>query len=1772
MQNDSSNIKSPEQDDNQASLQIPLPQADEKKKCRFGIACRNQPKCEFDHTPSDKRTLSSQVQQIMTECQQQLQEYVPKVHQQHKTLIKNLHDEFAEDIDADEISVKRALLKEYELQMKTFDLTIQSLTNAPVPTNNYDAKHRLGAIKREIKRLQSHLPIYARRPELVEAVRSNRVLILKADTGSGKSTQLVQYLVDAGFAEQRQIVCTQPRRLAARALASRVAEEFGCNVGEEVGFHIGATRPRVSDSTKIRFVTDSVLLNSYHTDPTLSSYSVVIIDEAHERRVDTDLLFGIMKLCLRQRPDIKLIVMSATLDANLLGQYYEGSQLLEVAGRTFPIEDEYATDDNEQYVEAAVAKVYEIHDSKQPGDILVFLTGPDEIDRAVDTVQSRLKDAAVVLPLHGKLTEQESKRVFEPAPTNKRKIIFSTNVAETSVTIDGIRHVVESGMVKESMWDEKRKMQVLKIGNITQSSVKQRRGRAGRTSAGKCYHLYTQETYESFDVCPRAEILCIQPSIAVLKLKHLGVVDNIEKFDWLEPPSLESIRDAIKCLTWLNALDNAGKLTEIGRDMAKLGLSPMLSAMILQSIKKSCVSHVLALAGMLSVAQSVWWRSKDEQLKQLADEKRAYFSHDDDRGGDHIQLLKIFLEWNASERTSRSDWCRNNMINGKSMNIALEFANETARQLGNIKLDFSTPMFDQTLVENVLSCVTAGYFQNLAISNGSLRSGYQLASSDKINAQVHRSSTLTFAAQSPKFALYHDILNLNGVNCMTIMCPVELQAIPQGWLASLPQQPTDRAFVSHTFPNLGPTLLVACLGKRCAKKQQLEDALQAVLDVDYAQGTLTVWCQAKQLATAQQTLENLLRIEREKLVTEVEEYEIVSSTRVLLGEGGFPLLVLLENDYVKVVVRGLSANVTETQIEEKFRRCGKVRNVNFLQKSADGTSVSVTYYQCAHARDAVVRLSEETWNGRRITVGPANIRTSVHASAQNCKLKVQWFLTKSECNGKVHFTKQESAQQALEILQKRFNCQCRLKLDPRKPTVRCLWPSVPHTGMAIVDFSTEAEAQQILQHKTIGQMRIDANNKNTTSICIRRMAPELDEEDLKEQFPNCTKVDIFRGTKGVRLEKPDGADDDIRRLFNRFPSFQRTTVSVKPKLFSGRVEALAQFDDERDARTAIDEVNGRGGLIGAGKIRMSLVEQPENTKTSTKDDEYIVEISGLLPTTIEEDLLDELKKYPLADNLTRVIIFRKKLIEEENQQKNNTDKRALQGDLNKLTALFNSRVHFRSEPEININPATADGRVSAQVLYDNPDDVIKAMQLYKNPTNPELLKFSQYKLHLTPLNDHVIVLNAALSNAIKPKIEKAMKVIREMHLTDVKVQMREKGENAKKVTRIYIVGTDNLQIAKARNIFTQLMKGLEFRFHDPSWVSAIFDAKGKNFLKNLQERTKTYIWWSWTSTFLRIFGEDDACNQAYKEIDTFIQDVLASRKHPVTIPIPQESLRPCLKKASEFKKLGNDQASVDINMIKRVIYIYGEEKAVKECENRVRKQLASLPQLATTKKNTSNHPDCPFCMGVCEPPYALQQCGHIYCRGCLYDFFATRCDPTLSVNAFKIYCPVDGCNTPCLIRDIKSILGAEKMERLAKAAFQIYLKQPGVDLAQCIGIDCQQVYRPSLHPSKYTCDQCVKEYCVPCQVEYHVGLTCEEQKKLLSKLRDEELIIENLGILPIKQCPGCKALIEKYAGCNAVRCTRCTIAFCWLCNATDPVDAHPHFHDKSSPCYGKTFT
>ncbi|UJR19269.1 hypothetical protein I4U23_022398 [Adineta vaga] len=712
-----------------------------------------------------------------------------RTRQQHKELIANIRTQIKNSSLTDsERVLKQSLLQECESQLKTFDSAIRLLADSCEQKNELQKNERCRVLQREIKRLQSRLPIYARRDEIVNAVRANQVLIVKAQTGAGKSTQVVQYLVDAGLVGHGEIVCIQPRRFAARALADRVAEEFGCRVGEEVDTALHSETPSKSKSARIRFVTASVLLDEYRRDKRLSSYSIVIIDEAHERFIDTDLLFGVMKICLQQRSDIKLIVMSATLDIGLIRTYYGRSHVLEVAGRTYPIEDYFSVvDSDDNYVNQAILKACEIHESNQPGDILAFLTGPDEIDEATMEVERRLKDSAIVLPLHAKLHPDETKRIFERTPVNKRKIIFSTNVAETSVTIDGVQHVIESGMVKEMMWDEKLKMQALKIGRITQSSAIQRRGRAGRTSPGKCHYLYTRTTFKAMSVCPRAEILQMEPSIAVLKLMHFAAIDDVEKFHWLEAPSKESIRLAIRRLHWLKAIDlTSNRLTEIGQRMAQLGLLPMLSAMVLSATDKACINHVLVLAGMLNVSDSVWWRSRDMGARERAQKIRIDFFRDNQKDGDFILLLRIFLKWQTIKPNERKTWCENNSISMKALKIALEFANDIARQLRVDLPKFDQATLDRNLINEIMGCVKTGFFQNLAIFSNSTRVGYRLSSNVQgqpgINAKIYNLSSLFSNSSPPTYVLYHTILNLKHISCMVTLCPIEKSEIPKEWI------------------------------------------------------------------------------------------------------------------------------------------------------------------------------------------------------------------------------------------------------------------------------------------------------------------------------------------------------------------------------------------------------------------------------------------------------------------------------------------------------------------------------------------------------------------------------------------------------------------------------------------------------------------------------------------------------------------------------------------------------------------------------------------------------------------------------------------------------------------------------------------------------------------------------------------------------------------------------------------------------------------------------
>lgn len=472
------------------------------------------------------------------------------------------------------------------------------------------------------------LPIYKLRDDLIKAVTDNQILIVIGETGSGKTTQITQYLGECGFTARGKIGCTQPRRVAAMSVAKRVAEEFGCRLGQEVGYTI-RFEDCTSPETVIKYMTDGMLLRECLMEAELKTYSVIMLDEAHERTIHTDVLFGLLKTAVQKRPELKLIVTSATLDAVKFSQYFFEAPIFTIPGRTFPVEVLYTKEPETDYLDASLITVMQIHLREPPGDILLFLTGQEEIDTACEILYERMKSLGpdvpelIILPVYSALPSEMQTRIFDPAPAGSRKVVIATNIAETSLTIDGIFYVVDPGFVKQKVYNSKTGMDSLVVTPISQAAAKQRAGRAGRTGPGKCYRLYTERAYrDEMLPTPVPEIQRTNLATTVLQLKTMGINDLLH-FDFMDAPPVESLVMALEQLHSLSALDDEGLLTRLGRRMAEFPLEPNLSKMLIMSVALQCSDEILTIVSMLSV-QNVFYRPKDKQA--LADQKKAKFN------------------------------------------------------------------------------------------------------------------------------------------------------------------------------------------------------------------------------------------------------------------------------------------------------------------------------------------------------------------------------------------------------------------------------------------------------------------------------------------------------------------------------------------------------------------------------------------------------------------------------------------------------------------------------------------------------------------------------------------------------------------------------------------------------------------------------------------------------------------------------------------------------------------------------------------------------------------------------------------------------------------------------------------------------------------------------------------------------------------------------------------------------------------------------------------
>eukprot|EP00752_Nemacystus_decipiens_P012278 g10884.t1 len=733
-----------------------------------------------------------------------------------------------------------------------------------------------GRVPRKHQEQRKGLPIFAHKAGIIRAVKEHQTVVVVGETGSGKSTQIPQFLYEAGmtggalswgsgeklggtpsqpeqtpaaaangggksrrrFSGQGNvfkkakangakgggllIACTQPRRVAAVTVSKRVAAEVGCELGHVVGYTVRFD-DRTSKSTRIKYMTDGVLLREAMSDPLLSAYSAIVLDEAHERSLDTDILFGLVRRLQPKRPELKVIVMSATLDVDLFRSFFRDSVSLHVPGRTHPVDVMYATEDQDDYLDACLLTCLQIHeDEKGDGDVLVFLPGQDDIEALSQLLRENLAklraeksrelaaaaaDAAaaagedefrprgggdlhgsgdgllresMVCPVFAALPQEQQLEAFEPAPKGTRKFVLATNIAETSITINGIRFVVDSGKVKVRSFQASTGMEFLRSQDVSKAQATQRAGRAGREAPGVCYRLFREDSYLELGDAPTPEILRVNLAQVVLQLKVMGIEDP-STFDYVTAPSRAALLKALATLAMLGALDKTGRVTPDGKRMAALPLDPAFAHLLIRSTEPrfSCVKEVLTTVACLSAENLLFYPPKEEARREADDAHRAFAAYE----GDLPTLLRVYGAF-LKERKDPT-WCRRNFVNGRSVARAVDVRQQLAKILRErLKIDPEESCGAE--MSQYLRCLVSGLFTNVALrqpstSGGGGRRCYRTVIGGR-EAQIHPSSSLWRRNPPAKCVVFTELLSTSRDFIKTVT------AVDASWLRELVPQ------------------------------------------------------------------------------------------------------------------------------------------------------------------------------------------------------------------------------------------------------------------------------------------------------------------------------------------------------------------------------------------------------------------------------------------------------------------------------------------------------------------------------------------------------------------------------------------------------------------------------------------------------------------------------------------------------------------------------------------------------------------------------------------------------------------------------------------------------------------------------------------------------------------------------------------------------------------------------------------------------------------------
>ena len=936
------------------------------------------------------------VQVVRKHCQK-LEDIQAKINEARK----NLNDLYKARSAREEIAALEHKQEELQRQKREFTTALDGFRqrlDSLLKKDSYnrevqDLRKRFGV---ECCRLEKALPMYARRQEIVQLIQQNPVSILLAETGSGKSTQVVQYLMDSGLADHGTIVCTQPRKVAAVSLATHVSQEIASNVGKEVGYKAG-TRVKMSATTKVVYMTDHALLNECLTDPDLKAFSCVVVDEAHERSLFTDLLLSMVKRCVTRRPELRVVITSATIDPQVFVDFFGKCPIMKVSGRAFPVDVVWQNSaieekDFENYMEVAVSKAVEIHNKEPAGDILVFLTSAGEIQKCCDMFQQKMQNATnyKCFQLHGQLQADEQQKVFEPLERNKRKIVFATNCAETSITIDGIKYVIDTGVAKEMRYDAKRNIRSLDVTVISQSSAEQRKGRAGRTAPGKCYRLYSKRSYQAMSTISLPEILKTHLGHALLKLAELGVTPDM--YDFVQSPSPEAISGALNTLAQLGALQD-GVITEAGRWIAKLPFDPKLGLMTMLGRDMGLLYDALVLAAVVSAGSGLFYRGLTEQEHKNLDKAKLKFCHP---GGDSITALQVYKAWQKVDEKQKNKWCMAHSVNAKAVRGVRDTVNDVCKILkSESKIDVSHVFSeDKDTNDKLRKIVFLCNASNLSHYLGREKAGYFAAQASR-QVHLHPSSAMCSLASSPEWVVYDQLLKTSR-DFITGITPVD-----NTWLTEVTndrfgfdvEKVRQKKLVNVYTQPAGSRAFFAMVGPRYTNLRQLQEkwagqgSTVTVLEGNQDTREVRVYCTgaADTLDPLKRELMQLVQMAVEEVKKEVREVAVGSEQsrlRVVLGQGGAIADILMPHETRKIFINKPSADVTDDMLKTKFQEFGEV---SYIEKLESKKSWGFLLFRTGAEAVAAVEATKED----KENVGELEYRRPAKHNA-NFKARLSW--------------------------------------------------------------------------------------------------------------------------------------------------------------------------------------------------------------------------------------------------------------------------------------------------------------------------------------------------------------------------------------------------------------------------------------------------------------------------------------------------------------------------------------------------------------------------------------------------------------------------------------------------------------------------------------------------------------------------------------------------------------------------------------------------------------